>query len=159
MSALDGSVVNTVLPVIEKYFSSKLTMVEWAVVVYLLIVSSLLLTFGRLGDILGHKQVYLSGFILFILGSALCGLAPNAWLLVIFRGFQAIGAAMLFSNSPAILTKSFSPLQRGRALGLQGTMTYLGLMVGPSLGGFLTEKLSWRPFFTSMYPSVYWLSC
>jgi EmrB/QacA subfamily drug resistance transporter len=147
MSALDGSVVNTALPVIEKYFSAKITTVEWAVVIYLLSVSSLLLTFGRLGDIRGHKRVYLTGFIIFIAGSALCGLAPNATLLVIFRGLQSIGAAMLFANSPAILTKSFSPFQRGQALGIQGTMTYLGLMVGPSLGGFLTQRINWRAVF------------
>ncbi len=147
MSALDGSVVNTVLPVIKIYFDSKIATVEWAVVVYLLIVSSLLLMFGRLGDLRGHKKIYLTGFVLFIFGSALCGLAPNDWALVVFRGFQAIGAAMLFANSPAILTKSFPPSQRGRALGIQGTMTYLGLMVGPSLGGFLTQRISWRAVF------------
>jgi EmrB/QacA subfamily drug resistance transporter len=147
MSALDGSVVNTILPVIKQGFGSSISTVEWAVVVYLLVVSGLLLTFGRLGDIKGNKPVYLSGFILFISGSALCGLSPNAWFLVLFRGLQAVGASMLLSNSPAILTKSFSPAQRGRALGMQGTMTYLGLMVGPALGGFLTQQLGWRAVF------------
>ncbi len=147
MSALDGSVVNTILPIIEQNFGSSISTVEWAVVVYLLVVSGLLLTFGRLGDIKGNKPVYLSGFLLFISGSAFCGLSPNAWFLVIFRGFQAIGAAMLLSNSTAILTKSFSPVQRGRALGMQGTMTYLGLMVGPALGGFLAQQFGWRTVF------------
>jgi EmrB/QacA subfamily drug resistance transporter len=147
MSALDGSVVNTILPVIKQSFDSSISAVEWAVVVYLLVVSGLLLTFGRLGDIKGHKTVYISGFILFIAGSALCGLSPSAWTLVIFRGLQAVGASMLLSNSPAILTKSFSPAQRGRALGMQGTMTYLGLMVGPALGGFLAQQFTWRAVF------------
>lgn len=147
MSALDGSVVNTVLPIVRDTFKSRVATIEWVVVIYLLVVSGLLLTFGRLGDLKGQRRVYLTGFVIFILFSALCGIAPSAELLVIFRGLQAIGAAMLFSNSPAILTKTFSPKQRGQALGLQGTMTYLGLTVGPSLGGWLTQTFSWRTVF------------
>jgi EmrB/QacA subfamily drug resistance transporter len=147
MSALDGSVVNTILPVIRSFFSSDVSAVEWIVVIYLLVVSSLLLTFGRLGDLYGHKRYYVSGFLIFIASSALCGLAGSVWLLVAARGLQALGAAMLFANSPAILTKSFPPQQRGRALGMQATMTYLGLTVGPSLGGWLTQAFSWRAVF------------
>ena len=147
MSALDGSVVNTVLPIIRDAFSSQVAAIEWTVIIYLLVVSGLLLTFGRLGDLQGHRRVYLAGFVIFIAGSALCGLAPSAGLLVLFRGLQAIGAAMLFSNSPAILTGAFPAEQRGQALGLQGTMTYLGLTVGPSLGGWLTQLFSWRAVF------------
>jgi EmrB/QacA subfamily drug resistance transporter len=112
-----------------------------------LVVSSLLLTFGRLGDLHGHKRFYVIGFLIFIASSAVCGLASSVELLVIARGVQALGAAMLFANSPAILTKSFPPHQRGQALGLQATMTYLGLTVGPSLGGWLTQAFSWRAVF------------
>src|SRR5512142_329749 len=147
MSALDGSVVNTVLPVIRQTFQSQVATIEWVVVVYLLVVSGLLLTFGRLGDLRGQRRVYLAGFVVFVLGSALCGLAPSAGALVAFRGFQALGAAMLFANSPAIITKIFPAQQRGQALGIQATMTYLGLTVGPSLGGWLTQTLSWRAVF------------
>lgn len=147
MSALDSSVVNTILPVIRDYFASNVATIEWVVVVYLLVISGLLLSFGRLGDLYGHKRVYLAGFGIFTLSSALCGLAPSAGMLVLFRAFQALGAAMLMSNAPAILTRSFPPSQRGRALGLQATMTYLGLTVGPSLGGFLTHAFSWRAVF------------
>lgn len=147
MSALDGSVVNTVLPVIRDYFSSAVASVEWAVVVYLLVVSSLLLAFGRLGDLQGHKRIFISGFLIFITGSAACGLAPSVPVLVLARGVQAVGAAMLFANSPAILTRSFPAEQRGQALGMQATMTYLGLTVGPSLGGWLTQSLGWRSIF------------
>jgi EmrB/QacA subfamily drug resistance transporter len=147
MSALDGSVVNTVLPVVRKSFGSQVATIEWVVVIYLLVVSGLLLTFGRLGDLRGQRRVYLLGFVIFVVGSMLCGLAPTAGLLVAFRGLQALGAAMLFANSPAILTKTFPAEMRGRALGLQATMTYLGLMVGPSLGGWLTQALSWRAVF------------
>lgn len=156
MSALDGSVVNTLLPVISQTFStqtenglgsSDVAQVEWVVVVYLLVLSGLLLSFGRLGDMRGHKNVYMAGFAIFMLSSALCGLAPSLLTLVAFRVVQAIGAAMLSANSPAILTKSFPASQRGQALGLQATMTYLGLTVGPSLGGWIAHQFNWRGVF------------
>jgi EmrB/QacA subfamily drug resistance transporter len=147
MSALDTSVVNTVLPVITKSFSSHFATVEWVVIIYLLIVSGLLLSFGRLGDIRGHKPVFLIGFSIFIISSAFCGWSPTIEALILFRGFQALGAAMLAANSPAILTKSFPSSHRGQALGLQATMTYLGLTVAPSLGGWLTDLVSWRAVF------------
>ncbi len=147
MSALDGSVVNIVLPVVKLAFGTDVASVEWVVTVYLLVVSGLLLSVGRLGDLRGHKQIYVAGFGLFLLGSALCGLAPSVSGLIASRGLQALGAAMLFANSPAILTKNFPDTQRGQALGLQATMTYLGLTVGPSLGGWLTAQLGWRSVF------------
>ena len=147
MSALDTSVVNTVLPVINQSFGSDIATVEWVVTIYLLIVSGLLLSFGRLGDMRGHKSVFLIGFTIFITSSALCGWAPSITALIAFRGLQALGAAMLASNSPAILTKNFPASQRGQALGLQATMTYLGLTAAPSLGGWLTDLISWRSVF------------
>jgi EmrB/QacA subfamily drug resistance transporter len=147
MSALDGSVVNTILPVIREYYGATVANVEWIVVIYLLVVSGLLFSFGRYGDLHGHKNVYILGFIIFIVSSALCGLAPSIWFLIGARGVQAVGAAMLFANSPAILTGSFPSEQRGRVLGMQATMTYIGLAVGPSLGGFLTHVFGWRTVF------------
>lgn len=147
MTALDGSVVNTVLPVLRADFNSTVAAIEWVIVIYLLLVSGLLLTFGRLGDMRGHKPVYLTGFGLFVASSALCGLAPSTGALIGFRGLQALGAAMVMSNSPAILTKNFPAGQRGQALGMQATLTYLGLTAGPSLGGWLTQHLSWRAAF------------
>jgi EmrB/QacA subfamily drug resistance transporter len=147
MAALDGSVVNTVLPIIRIALGSEVAAIEWVVTVYLLVLSGLLLTFGRLGDLRGHRPVYLWGFGIFVLGSALCGAAPSTNLLIAFRGLQAIGAAMLASNSPAILTGNFPASERGRALGTAATMTYLGLTVGPSLGGWLTATLGWRSVF------------
>jgi len=147
MSALDGSVVNTVLPVVNHAFGSGVATIEWVVTIYLLVVSGMLLSFGRLGDLHGHKPVYCSGFGIFVLGSVLCGMAPTVTALIFFRALQALGAAMLFANSPAILTQNFPAEQRGRALGLQATMTYVGLTVGPSLGGWLTEQFSWRLVF------------
>jgi EmrB/QacA subfamily drug resistance transporter len=147
MSALDGSVVNITLPVIRTALHSEVATVEWAVTIYLLVVSGLLLSFGRLGDLRGHKRIYVTGFVIFVLGSALCGWAPTVVALIVFRAAQAVGAAMLFANSPAILTKNFPPTERGRALGLQATMTYLGLTTGPVLGGWLAGWLGWRSVF------------
>lgn len=161
MSALDGSVVNTILPVLRRSLNSDVAGVEWVVTVYLLTLSGLLLSFGRLGDLRGHKTTYLTGFGIFIASSALCGLATSVHMLVIFRISQAIGAAMLAANAPAILTKNFPARQRGQALGMQATMTYLGLTIGPSLGGWLAKQLGWQAVFYINVPVgvlALWLS-
>lgn len=147
MSALDASVVNAVLPVMRQEFGSDVATIQWVVTVYLLVVSGLLLTFGRLGDLKGNRAMYLIGFAVFVLASVLCGISSGKLELIAFRGLQALGAAMLFANSPAILTKTFPPTQRGRVLGLQGTMTYLGLVIGPPLGGWLAGLFGWRAIF------------
>lgn len=161
MSALDGSVVNTILPVMRSQFGSDVASIEWVVTVYLLVVSGLLLSFGRLGDIRGHKILYASGFAVFVVGSALSGAASSVGMLIACRGLQALGAAMLFANSPAILTKNFPAGQRGQALGIQATMTYLGLTTGPVLGGWLASVFSWRAVFYINVPIgllALWLS-
>ena len=144
MAAVDGSVVNAILPVLRSTLRTDVAVIEWVITVYLLVVSGLLLGFGRLGDLRGHKDIYLAGMAAFIGSSAMCGLAPSAGWLIAARALQAVGAAMQFANSPAILTKTFPATERGRALGLQATMTYLGLSVGPALGGLLAQYLSWR---------------
>jgi len=147
MSALDTSVVNTVLPVITDYFHSDVATIEWVVTSYLLVISGLLLTVGRLGDMRGNKNTYVTGFAIFVIGSLLCGLSPSPIYLILSRCFQALGAAMLYANAPAILTKTFPPEQRGRALGLQASMTYLGLTTGPFLGGWLSDTFGWHSIF------------
>jgi EmrB/QacA subfamily drug resistance transporter len=147
MSALDASVVNVMIPVLQQYFKCSIATVEWIIVVYLLVVSSLLLAFGRYGDLHGHKIIYMIGFVIFTIGSAACGLAPGVGILIASRAAQALGAGMLFSNGPAILIRSFPSNQRGQALGIQATMTYLGASIGPSLGGWLTQALGWRSVF------------
>lgn len=147
MAALDGSVINTILPVVREAFASKVTTVEWVVTIYLLVLSGLLLTFGRLGDLHGHKSVYVWGFCVFATSSALCGAAQTPETLILFRGVQAIGASMLASNAPAILTGNFPGNMRGRALGLVSMMTYIGLTIGPSFGGWLAQAFGWRSVF------------
>lgn len=147
MSALDASVVNVLLPVLRRDLHTTVAGIEWVTVVYLLVVSGLLLGFGRAGDLFGHKRIYVAGFALFIGGSAMCGFAVTAEILIAVRGLQAIGGAMLFANAPAILTKTFPATERGRALGALGTFTYLGLTAGPSLGGWLATAFGWRSVF------------
>lgn len=150
MSALNGSIVNAIMPVLMRELRIDFATAEWITMVFLLLVSGLLLSFGRLGDMVGHKRVALAGFGLFILGSVACGLSPTAGWLIGARGFQAVGSAMLMATSPALLTAAFPARQRGRALGLQATFTYLGLMVGPTAGGWLTQRFGW--------PSIFFLS-
>lgn len=152
MSALDGSVVNTILPLLASELGTDVAGIEWVTTVYLLVVSGLLLGVGRLGDMRGHKRIYVGGFVIFVIGSALCGLARSAPALVGLRAVQAVGAAMLYSTSPAILTSAFPAERRGRALGALGTFTYLGLTVGPSVGGWLAHVLGWRSVFYMNVP-------
>jgi len=161
MSALDGSIVNTLLPALGAAMHASVAGVEWVATVYLLVVSGVLLVVGRLGDMRGHKEVYVAGFAGFVAASALCGLAPSLGWLIAARALQALGGAMLFANAPAILTQSFPPSERGRALGLQAVMTYLGLSVGPPLGGLLASSLGWRSVFFVNIPVGafgFWLS-
>jgi EmrB/QacA subfamily drug resistance transporter len=161
MTALDASVVNVIRPVVRVSLRGNFASTEWVVTIYLLVLSGLLLSFGRLGDLRGHKVVYLAGFGVFVLGSALCGLSINVTMLVACRALQAVGAAMLAANSPAILTKNFPGDQRGQALGLQAMMTYLGLVAGPSVGGWLADAFGWRSVFYINVPVgslALWLS-
>ncbi len=147
MAALDNSIVNAVLPVVAQAFNTDLSAVEWVVTTYLLVQGALLLTFGRLGDLWGHKRVYMIGLTAFVTSSVLCGLAPATPFLVAARALQAVGASMVVSNMAAIITRIFPPEQRGRALGTQATTVYLGIATGAPLGGWLTGALGWRSVF------------
>ena len=147
MATLDGSIVNIALPAIQKDFRVDLTTVEWVVVAYLLVIGSLLLPFGRLGEVLTFKRVYLVGFGVFTLGSVLCGASPNESTLIGFRAVQAVGAAMIMSMGPAIVARTFPATERGRALGLNGISVSIGLSLGPALGGILTQVATWRAIF------------
>jgi drug resistance transporter, EmrB/QacA subfamily len=147
MSTLDSSIVNVALPTISGDLHTDLSTLQWTVSAYLLTISSLLPVFGRTADLLGRKKVYSFGFLIFTLGSALCGLASNIWFLVGTRVLQAVGAAMLMANSAAIVTAIFPFQERGRALGLTGTVVALGSLTGPALGGILIGWLGWRSIF------------
>jgi len=147
MATLDGSIVNISLPRIQEAFGVSLSSVEWVVVAYLLVVGSTLLPFGRLGEVLTFRRVYLTGFGLFTVASILCGAAPSAEALLAFRVLQGVGAGMLQAMGPAIVARTFGPRERGRALGVNAISVSIGLTVGPALGGLLTESLTWRAIF------------
>ncbi|GAB4261356.1 MFS transporter [Thermincola ferriacetica] len=147
MGPLDSSVVNIALPSIRSYFQVSFSSVEWVVMAYLLIISSLLLTFGRLGDLYGHKRIYIWGFVVFTIGSLLCGLAPSIGFLIAFRVLQAIGAGMLMSMGPAIVTDVAPPKERGKYMGVIAVSVSIALSTGPVLGGFLTAKFGWPSIF------------
>lgn len=147
MSALDGSIVNTVLPVIQQDLRASIALIEWVPTIYFLIVSALLLSLGRAGDLYGQKRLWVGGLAIFGIGSALCALAPTAASLIAVRALQGLGAAVLFAGGPAIITRNVPAHQRGRALGAIATFTYLGLTVGPVLGGWLADVLGWRSVF------------
>jgi len=147
MSTLDSSIVNVALPTISSQLHSDLSTLQWVVSAYLLTITSLLPVFGRIADMFGRKRIFAFGFIIFTLGSVLCGFAQTIWFLVGTRVLQAIGASMLMSNSAAIITAIFPPKERGRALGLTGTVVALGSLTGPALGGVIIGLTSWRSIF------------
>lgn len=147
MATLDGSIVNISLPTLAKYYNTDITTIEWVILSYLLTISVLLLTLGRLSDMYGKKPLFSLGLLIFTIGSALCGLSATEGQLIAFRAVQGIGAAMIMANGPAIITQVFPHNERGRALGLIGTVVSIGSMVGPVLGGFMIDWLGWQSIF------------
>jgi len=148
MTSLDASIVNISLPSIALTFHTPLGgAIEWVVIAYLVVIAAMLLTFGRLSDIVGPKPVWRSGLVIFTLGSAWCGAAGTLEQLIVARAFQAIGGALIFAPSFAIITDAFSATNRGRALGLNSVVFALGTSLGPTLGGLITQHLSWRWIF------------
>ncbi len=147
MSALDSSIINIALPNISSFFHASLSTIEWTVMSYLLVISSLLLAYGRLGDLYGHKRIYLLGFILFTIGSFLCGISSSVGMLIFMRAFQAVGAGMLMAMGPAIVTDTVPPGERGKALSVTAVSVAIALTLGPVAGGFLTSVFGWQSIF------------
>lgn len=147
MGTLNASIVNISLPTISNYFQVKLSVVAWVMMAYLLTTSSLLITLGRMADIIGRKLIYTSGFLVFTCGTILCSVSGGIYQLIIFRVIQATGGAMMVANSAALITETFPDTERGKALGLIGGIVAIGLTCGSPMGGFILEKLSWRWIF------------
>ncbi len=144
MGQVDSSITQLLLPRLELEFNARLSTVSWVAVAYLLAMAAFLPIFGRLADIVGRKLLYTGGFLLFVLSSAFCGLAPSLPVLIAFRVLQAIGAALLSSNSVAIVVATAGPERRGRALGIQAAAQAVGLSAGPAIGGLVLDVLDWR---------------
>ncbi len=147
LATIDGSIVNVSLPTMEKSFQTDFALVQWVVLAYLLTVTTLMLGIGRLADIYGKKPIYTTGFIVFTSGSVLCGLSPSIYPLIGFRVVQAVGAAMIMALGMAIVTEAFPRSERGRALGISGTIVSVGIAIGPTLGGIIVQNLSWHWIF------------
>jgi EmrB/QacA subfamily drug resistance transporter len=147
MAPLDGSIVTIAIPSIASSMMIGLETVVWISLAYLLVLTVLLINAGRLADIRGRKRTYILGFIIFTAGSILCGASATGLQLVIFRAVQGVGAAFIASNSPAIVTESFQSWERGKALGINATAVYAGLMTGPVIGGILVQNFGWRSIF------------
>jgi EmrB/QacA subfamily drug resistance transporter len=147
LSTIDGSIVNVALPTLEQAFDTRFAVVQWVVLAYLLAITTLMLTVGRLADMRGKKPIYAAGFVVFTIGSVLCGLAPTIYWLIGFRVLQAIGAAMILALGMAIITEAFPRHERGRALGISGSIVSIGIILGPTLGGLLIDALSWHWIF------------
>src|SRR5438477_2523565 len=147
MAFIDGSVVNIALPVLQKSLSATITDAQWVVDAYALVLASLLLAGGALGDHIGRTRVFNAGVILFAAASVWCGAAPDALQLIAARTVQGLGAAMFVPGSLAILTETFPANERGKAIGTWSAMTSLATIAGPVLGGWLIQAISWRAIF------------
>ncbi|NWG04743.1 MAG: MFS transporter [Syntrophaceae bacterium] len=147
MSTLDASIVNISLPTITQSFNTRLTAVAWVVMGYLIIITGCLLLMGRLSDLFGQRRIYLLGFLTFTVGSALCGFSPSIYFLIGSRMLQGLGASALMANGPAIVTTAFPEKERGKVLGMIGSVVSAGFLTGPILGGFLVEHFGWRSIF------------
>jgi len=152
MGPLDASIVNIILPTITQFFGTDIATAQWVTMVYLLTISSLLLLYGRLGDILGYKKIYLCGIAGFTVASALCTLSPTIYWLILFRAIQGLAAGMMMSMPFALITASFPPAERGKALGINAISVSAGLAIGPTLGGLIASLSSWRYCFLINMP-------
>jgi EmrB/QacA subfamily drug resistance transporter len=152
LGQLDASIAGLILPTLEDVFGAPVASVEWVAIAYLLTLAALVVPLGRLADLLGRKTLYTWGFLVFIVGSGLCGLAPSLGWLIAFRVFQAIGAAMLQANSVAIITAAVPRRALGKAIGVQGAAQAVGLSIGPSIGGLLIQTLGWQSVFFIAVP-------
>ncbi|HJH29118.1 MAG TPA: DHA2 family efflux MFS transporter permease subunit [Methanosarcinaceae archaeon] len=147
MATLDGSIVNIALPTLTKLFDTDISTVSWVMLSYLLTITTFLLTLGRLSDMYGRKKVFAGGLLVFSFGSALCSLSTSVGQLIAFRVVQGFGAAMIMATSTAIVTYAFPHTERGKAMGIIGTVVSVGSMAGPALGGVLIDMIGWQSIF------------
>jgi EmrB/QacA subfamily drug resistance transporter len=147
MTFIDGTVVNVALPALQKDLSATITDVQWVIESYALFLGALILIGGSLGDQLGRKRIFLIGVVWFTAASIWCGVSPSPLVLIIGRALQGIGAAFLVPGSLAIISAAFDGAERGRAIGTWSGFSAITTAVGPVLGGWLIENVSWRSAF------------
>ncbi len=142
-----GSATNIALPPIGKEFRADAIVLGWIATSYLLAAGIFSVPFGRIADIRGRKKVFIVGLFIYSLGSLLSAIAPSAEFLIAFRVVQGIGGAMIFATAIAIITSVFPPAERGKAIGINVGAVYVGLSLGPFIGGYLTQNFGWRSVF------------
>jgi EmrB/QacA subfamily drug resistance transporter len=147
-----GSSINIALPAIANEFAANAILISWIPTSFLLTAAMFAIPFGRIADVYGMKKVFIYGIIIFTIATILAFLSPSVEFLIISRVLQGIGSAMIFVTGLAILTSVFPPRERGKAIGISITSVYLGLFLGPVLGGILTQYLGWRSIFYLIIP-------
>ena len=152
LSSLGTSIANVGLPTFAQAFNASFQEVQWIVLAYLLAITTLIVSVGRLGDITGRRRLLLAGIFLFMVASVLCGVAPTLWLLIAARAVQGLGAAIMMALTMAFIGETVPKEKTGSAMGLLGTMSAIGTALGPSLGGMLIAGLSWRAIFLINVP-------
>jgi EmrB/QacA subfamily drug resistance transporter len=153
---LDQRALLVALPTLTVTFNTSLTTIQWVLLIYDLFLIGTVITVGRLGDLFGRRRFYASGFLIFVLSSALCGIAQTAAQIILFRGLQAIGGAMISANGRAIASVAFPASQRGKAMGFASMAFHVGFLTGPTLGGFLIDTIGWRWIFFINLPIGIW---
>lgn len=152
LSSLATSIANVGLPTLAQAFDATFQQVQWIVLAYLLAITTLIVSVGRLGDLIGRRPLLLSGIGLFTLASALCGLAPTLGWLIGARALQGLGAAIMMALTLAFVGETVTKEKTGSAMGLLGTMSAIGTAMGPPLGGFLLGEFGWRAIFLITVP-------
>ncbi|WP_027052191.1 MFS transporter [Mesorhizobium erdmanii] len=152
LSSLGTSIASVGLPSLMQAFGASFQAVQWVVLAYLLAITTLIVSAGRLADMFGRRPLLLGGIALFTAASVLCGLAPTLWLLIAARAVQGLGAALMMALTLAFVAETVSKERSGSAMGLLGAMSAIGTTLGPSLGGLLIAGLSWRAIFLVNVP-------
>ena len=152
LSSLGTSIANVGLPTLAQAFAASFQGVQWIVLAYLLAITTLIVSVGRLGDIIGRRRLLLAGLVLFTAASVLCGIAPTLWLLLAARAAQGLGAAVMMALALAFVGETVPKARTGSVMGLLGTMSAIGTALGPSLGGVLISGFGWRALFLVMVP-------
>ena len=147
LSSLGTSIANVGLPTFARAFNASFQAVQWIVIAYLLAVTTLIVSVGRLGDVIGRRRLLLAGIALFTVASIVCGGAPALWLLIAARAAQGLGAAIMMALTMAFVGEMVPKSKTGSAMGLLGSMSAIGTALGPSLGGVLIAGLNWRAIF------------